>query len=151
MAIVSHGRGGELKTTEKRLTAVERQRQALEMRKAGKGFVEIAQVLGYGGPSGAYNAVTTALRKTLQEPADELRQMELARLDALQAALWPKAIAGEWAAADRVLSIMERRAKLLGLDAPTRADVVTQTKVSFSADDFAAAERELAEWQTRGA
>lgn len=138
---------GESTTSLKRLDAVERQARALELRKEGKGFAEIAQALGYGGPAGAYKAVTTALRKTLQEPADELRRMELERLDALHAALWPQALAGKWLAVDRVLSVMERRAKLLGLDAPTRSDVVTQMKVGFSADDFAAAERELADWQ----
>ena len=117
---MSHGRGGELKTGESQLTAVERQAKALELRKQGKGFVEIAKTLGYGGPSGAHKAVMTALKKTLQEPADELRTMELERLDALHAALWPQAIAGKWLAVDRVLSVMERRAKLLGLDAPTK-------------------------------
>ena len=62
------------------------------------------------------------LAETAQEAADEVRALELARLDALLAALWPQQ--GEPAVVDRVLRIMERRAKLLGLDAPTRVDAV---------------------------
>jgi len=47
-----------------------------------------------------------------------LRALELLRLDELLNALWDTAIAGDLKAVDRVLKVMERRAKLLGLDAP---------------------------------
>jgi len=43
-------------------------------------------------------------------------QLELERLDAMQAAIWDDAMNGHLGAIDRVLKIMERRAKLLGLD-----------------------------------
>jgi hypothetical protein len=39
--------------------------------------------------------------------------------------LWPQVAKGNQGAVDRVLRIMERRAKLLGLDAPTKADVTS--------------------------
>ncbi|MDP9371647.1 MAG: hypothetical protein M3Q71_13145 [Chloroflexota bacterium] len=111
-------RGPETIASENRLSATDKQRRALELRKAGVGYVKIAEELGYGGPSGAHNAVMTALQKTLREPADELRTMELERLDRMQAALWPQVQNGHLGAIDRVLWIMERRAHLLGLDAP---------------------------------
>lgn len=101
-----------------RIDAAQKQRQALELRKAGVGYVAIAQKLGYSGPSGAHKAVTTALRKTIQEPADDLRTLELERLDRMQAALWEQVQKGHQGAIDRVLKIMQRRADLLGLDAP---------------------------------
>ena len=49
--------------------------------------------------------------------------MEAARLDRLLMDHWGKAIQGDVAATRTVLSIMDRRAKLLGLDAPQRIDL----------------------------
>lgn len=114
--------GGQSKTDQSAVAAVEKQRQALELRKAGVGFGDIAERLGYADASGAYRAVKTALKKTLQEPADEVRRIELERLDRMLLGLWPKATKGDTWAVDRVLRIMERRAGLLGLDAPKRVE-----------------------------
>ena len=113
----------ESKTSEKRLAAAERQRQALELRKAGVGFEAIAERLGYAGPSGAYQAVMAALKKTLQEPADELKKLELERLDAAQLAIYNSVKQGNLGAVDRLLRVMERRARLLGLDGPERKEL----------------------------
>jgi hypothetical protein len=53
--------------------------------------------------------------------------IELDRLDALLKACQPGAEAGDLASVDRVLRIMERRAKLLGLDQPeVRAQISVQ-------------------------
>lgn len=98
--------------------AVDRQRQALELRRRGLSYARIAQHLDYASASGAHQAVQRGLTTTLQEPADDLRNLELARLDAMHQALWPRAVKGNVWAVDRVLSIMQRRARLLGLDAP---------------------------------
>ena len=46
---------------------------------------------------------------------DEVRELEDSRLDALQAAVWTDAIAGDPRAVQLVLKIMDQRAKLLGL------------------------------------
>jgi hypothetical protein len=53
-----------------------------------------------------------------QSAADDRLTAELKTLSDLQAALMEKALAGEGPAADRVLAIMDRRAKLLGLYSP---------------------------------
>lgn len=120
---------GERMTSKNRIEAVEKQRRALVFRKAGVGFADIARQLGYAGPAGAYKAVKVALQKTLQEPADELRALEAARLDALLLGLWAEAAKGNVAKIDRVLKIMTRRAALFGLDAPTKyADVIDHHK-----------------------
>lgn len=108
----------ESKTSEKGLTTVQKQKRALELRAKGHGFDHIAGELGYKGPSGAYQAVMAGLKKTLQEPADELRKLEGERLDKLLNGLWEKAEDGHLWAVDRALNIMERRAKLYGLDSP---------------------------------
>lgn len=113
----------ESKTSKRLLKAVERQRMALELRAVGKSFPAIAVELGYRGPAGAYKAVMSALRRTLQEPADEVRKLELDRLDELMTFLWPEARLANYKAIDGILGIMGRRAKLLGLDAPLNANV----------------------------
>jgi hypothetical protein len=115
------------KATPNRIAVAQREREALELRKAGKTFDEIAGALGYSERGGAAKAVSRALAATVQEPADELRRLEVERLDALWGALWPLAIDGQLGAVDRCLAVQARRAKLLGLDAPPRhaIDVIT--------------------------
>ncbi len=49
--------------------------------------------------------------------AEEFRKAGLKRLDELEAVLHKKALSGENAAVDRLLAIMDRRAKLLGVAA----------------------------------
>jgi hypothetical protein len=49
---------------------------------------------------------------------DEIRKMDLTELDLLQRALRVSARSGDVQAVDRTVKIMERRAQLLGLDAP---------------------------------
>lgn len=53
------------------------------------------------------------------ENAALAKQLELIRLDELFHAYWPGAVAGKARAATIILRIMERRARLEGLDAPT--------------------------------
>lgn len=102
---------------------IARERRCLELRLCGRSFDVIADEVGYANRSAALKAVRRALARTLQEPADELRQVELARLDALHEVVWTMALAGDLHAVDRVLRIAERRARLMGLDAPTRVRV----------------------------
>jgi DNA-binding CsgD family transcriptional regulator len=68
----------------------------------------------------AYNDVQSILAEVnakTQETALNVRDMEVAMLDELQRALVKKGKAGDLRTIDRMLKIMERRAKLLGLDA----------------------------------
>jgi hypothetical protein len=106
------------------VNAHERQLMALDLRKAGMQYAAIAQQLNYRSAAGAFAAVRSALKRTLKEPADELRQLEVSRLDAMLAGLWIKARKGDNYAIDRVLRIMERRAKLLGLDKLPKVDMI---------------------------
>lgn len=54
---------------------------------------------------------------------------ENARLDAAMAAIWPDVLAGSTWHIDRMLAIMERRAKYLGLDAKVDALPAAQMQV----------------------
>lgn len=110
------------KTAPARAAALEKQAKALELRRAGLGFEEIGRQLGIG-KSQAHRYVVKALadaRAQIRASADELKSEDLSRLDAMLTGLWPRARKGEAVAVDRVLKIMERKARMLGLDAPTR-------------------------------
>lgn len=111
------------------ITAQERRLQALELRKQGKSYRAIGAALGVDHKT-ALTDVRTALQRLLEqerESVDELRTIELERLDALLDALWVNAtnerFRGQTRAVEMALKVMERRAKLLGLDAPTRQDI----------------------------
>ena len=121
------------KATPNRIAVAQREREALELRKAGKTFDQIAGALGYSERGGAAKAVSRALAATVQEPADELRRLELARLDALFEVMWSLAMHGNLGAVDRCLAIQTRRAKLLGLDAPPRHAIDVITTEAFEA------------------
>lgn len=109
---------GQSMTSQKSIEAVDRARRALELRKAGVGFEQIAQQLEYKDASGAYRAVKRALDRTIHEPADELRALELARLDKMLMSHWGAIQKGHVRSTEIGLKIMERRASYLGLDAP---------------------------------
>ena len=115
--------------------ALDRQLKALELRKAGVGYDEIAKALGFKWRSGAFAAVKRALKEVKREPCQALITLEAERLDKMQTALWAKAIRGDYGAVDRILRIMERRARLLGLDAPERVDLKADVTGRVKVDD----------------
>ena len=106
----------------------ERRSKAVAMRLAGLDFQTIADRLGYASRGAAPTDITRALEQNVAEMhrnADVLRQEELDRLNRLQAGAWAAAAAGDVKAIQAVLGIIDRRCKLLGLDAPVRHEVVT--------------------------
>lgn len=110
------------KTSPIRARTIERQKQALELRRMGLGYEAIAAQIGIG-KSQAHRLVAAGMddaREQIAADADVLRAAEVSRLDGMLQGLWPRARKGDVAAVDRVLKIGERRAKLLGLDAPTK-------------------------------
>lgn len=129
---------GETRRGKTGLETVERQRAALALRGAGVSYAAIAARLGFANASGAWKAVQRALKTTLQEPADDLRQLELQRLDAMHAAIWPHAMRGHLKSVDTILRLMERRARLLGLDAPKQHHVAVDMTLREMAERAAA-------------
>lgn len=102
----------------------ERRQKVLELRKAGASLRAIAQALNVSHETirNDIQAVMEDLQKEAVAEAAQYKALELERLDALQTKLWGDAMRGHHGAVDRVLRVMERRAKLLGLDAPTKYD-----------------------------
>jgi hypothetical protein len=121
-------RGATETNTPAKILAAQRERNALVLRQAGATYTKIAKQLGYRNRSSAADAVTRALARTTPKPlADEVRRLELERLDDLWRSMYPKAVQGDHLAVDRCLRIMARRAALLGLDAPQRVQQLVIT------------------------
>jgi hypothetical protein len=111
--------------------AAERRAKAVELRKLGFTYKRISDQLGVSVPA-AHQMVAKALRELNElaaEEAAEVRRLELERLDDYQVRIAQEIQAGRGLKAiDVGLRIMTRRAKLLGLDAPTRMDVSENTQ-----------------------
>lgn len=121
----------------------ERHAQAAEMRSRGMTYQAIGDALGISKQS-AHEAVQRVLAETLREPAEHLRTMELDKLDRAERvahgvleARHPVLYQGKdtgyeddapkLAAIDRLLRVAERRARLLGLDAPEKVESTVTT------------------------
>ena len=118
-------RRAQSKTSGASITAREREAQAVELRKSGHTYAEIATALGVSRAAG-HKMVTRALNRSIERAAEsipQVRKMELDRLDALLKGLWDMASLGDGPAVDRVLRLMSRRAALLGLDMPVQVDL----------------------------
>lgn len=145
MATSGRGHNGKFDRT---IETAERDAEAARMRSRSVSYQVIADTLGFADRSNARKAVQRALLEIVAEPAAELRELQLAQLDELTVAALGvldrqhvtvshgRVIRDDTgavieddapilAAIDRLLRIQERRAKLLGLDAPSRHEVVT--------------------------
>lgn len=102
-----------------------RRQRALDLRCAGAGYRAIGKELGTSHVQ-AFRDVQFALDEIAQrtrEKAEKLRDLELQRCDKMTLALWPKLRAGDEKAARALVAVMDRRAKLLGLDVPQKHEV----------------------------
>jgi hypothetical protein len=108
-------------------------RLAFELRKVGASYEDIADKLGYANAKSAESAIRNRLKKSYKpDEVEEVVQMELARLDALQLVAWRRAKEGDLAAIDRILKIMERRSQYLGLDRQQpKGDTTTVTQTAI--------------------
>lgn len=141
-----------------RLQVAERRGQAFDLFLKGIELSEIAQLCGYSDGTAAgtdIRATLKILRERQYDDMDALRSAELARLDAMMAKcfeiieerryiydregneLGPDHSAS-LGAMKMILSIMERRAKLLGLDAPTKIGVSAVVKYELVGIDTGA-------------
>lgn len=111
-------RGGERNTVGARMTAKQRATKALALRLRRVSYDEIARQLGYSHRSAARKAVERELASIPREAAKELRQQELETLDAVQAKLMPLLLdraRPQLGAIDRLVKVMDHRAKLTGI------------------------------------
>lgn len=124
MARKQSGKGGYERDPE---TAA-RDAEACRLRAQNYTYDQIAERLGLSNRGHAYKSVQRALKDIVREPAEELRSLELERLDELASTTQQVIYSSEdpdviLKAVDRHLKIQTRRAALLGLDAPAKAEV----------------------------
>jgi hypothetical protein len=106
-----------------KVETLRREQRVMELRAQGWTWQRIADDTGYASASAAKTAFDNAIKRTMQPVADEVRTLELERLDRFLSYLWTAIEAGDPTAIDKGLKIMDRRAKYLGLDAPIKQQV----------------------------
>lgn len=110
------------------LSAAQSQVKALRLRQKGYSYRQISEALGIV-PSAVYRMVSTALaeiRAECKEEATELREIEIAKLDAAEKEAWKRMKGASDADSAKLLNtikaISESRRKLTGLDAPVKIE-----------------------------
>jgi hypothetical protein len=103
----------------------ERRMRALNLRKAGGSYRQIAQQLGVSLNTAwaDVNAELLELREQTKADAAEVRDLELQRCDEMILGLWPAVRRGDPKAVSAAVRVSERRSKLLGLDAPSKSEI----------------------------
>src|SRR3984893_5173073 len=126
--ISKRGRGGDTRTPEAKQRTAQREEQIVQLRLRRIPFAAIARTVGIA-QSQAVRGFYRALRRNTDQDIQAHHRNELADLDMEQAKYWSiiDAQKDNWKAqiaALRSLNLVHiRRARLLGLDAPTKLDV----------------------------
>lgn len=109
---------------ENEIDAFEPAYEAHKLRMAGYSWAEVARMTGYQSAPAASTAVKVYLSGAATELSNQRRKdaldLELNRLDDLQASWWKAATHGDDKAANVVLKIIGQRARLLGLEEATK-------------------------------
>lgn len=131
----------KLRVTERRIMALELRKQGGSYRQIAATLREVDGVSSKYSEGAAYGDVITSLRELnsrTAELAEENRRLELERLDELFSVYYERALKGDTFALQACLSIMGKRAALLGLNAPVNINQTT-VNVSMTSDDYAKA------------
>ena len=130
--------GAAAKSSVRRIRTTEKTLKALELRKRGLNYTQIGKKLGCSRSTACRYVLSELenLADKCREEAVHVRDLELQRLDDLYLIAYRAIIDGnDLAGIDRCLRIMERRAKLLGLDAAEKVDVQGLVEIHFDKED----------------
>lgn len=108
-----------------RAATAERRAKAVKLRLAGIDYESIARQLGYAGRAAACVDVTRALEASLAEQHHDievLRHELVLTLNQLKSAMWSQAMRGDTKAADVLVRVVDRLAKL---QVPDRLEIIT--------------------------
>ncbi len=113
-------RNDDANPTTRDINASQRAVLALKLRAEKLTYEQIATRCGYADRQTAHKAVQREMQRVVVENVEELRKEELNTLDIMQSECMTlfldRTNRGRLFAADRILAVMERRAKLMGLD-----------------------------------
>lgn len=104
-----------------------RRAEAVTLAMAGLTYEQIGEQLDISA-SAAWSLVQRTIAETRNYAVDHLRSLENARLDRATTAIWNKVLDGDLKAVDAYLRIADRRAKLNGLDAPTKVQMAVSVR-----------------------
>lgn len=124
----------------------EKASQALEMRRRGLPYREIAKALGYATPSGAKALIDWSYQATLRENLEEARELELERLDSYAVKAEALFEADPAAGLDRLIKLAEQRCKVQGLYAPQKTEVTGKDGVPLGEPTIAQAKMAMQEF-----
>lgn len=110
----------------------EEMEKALQLRLGGATYPQIAAHLAIS-EKRARNLVEKGLAEGTSEDATLARELELQRIDTLQKSLWIKAKAGDLEALDRIVKLMDRRHRLMGLTGKAQGDPLDRLVRAFQA------------------
>lgn len=113
---------------ERRREAIDRRVKVAQLRLAGvHDQAQIARQLGVSQPtiSRDFKALDAQFRATAAQDIAAAKGLDLQRAEFLISKIWVKATTGNLDAIDRVDKLLNRRAKILGLDAPKKYEDVT--------------------------
>ena len=106
----------------------EKERQVVQYRQGGATFDAIAKKLGYADESGARSAFKRAMERMRDDALNaEMRELHRQRLEVALTAIWPDVVKGDLEAIKVMLKILERDAKLYGIDAPVKTEMEVTT------------------------
>jgi hypothetical protein len=104
------------------INADNRVEKALELRRMGYDYSEIAKRCGYADASGAFRAVDREIKKIQKDGAQALVQIQVDQIDLALTVVMEKINQHDkeslWAV-DRLVPLLKRKSDLLGLDAKT--------------------------------
>src|SRR5207245_6849805 len=116
--------GGDRSSRPAQLQARENEQKALSLWIKGATFQQIAAAgFGIATASGAWRSVGRALARIPKQEADQAREAQGARLQAVRMLLWNQASVDPIRAAEALIKLEAREARLRGLDMPTRGAV----------------------------
>ena len=130
--------GAAAKSSVRRIRTTEKTLKALELRKRGMNYTQIGEKLGCNRSTACRYVLSELenLADKCREEAVHVRDLELHRLDELYLIAYHAISDGnDLAGIDRCLRIMERRAKLLGIDAAAKVDVQGLVDIHFDRED----------------
>ena len=106
----------------------EKERQVVQYRQGGATFDAIAKKLGYADESGARLAFKRAMERMRDDALNnEMRELHRQRLEVALQAIWSDVVKGDLEAIKVMLKILERDAKLFGIDAPVKTELEVTT------------------------
>ncbi|MGW5231802.1 transposase [Streptomyces nodosus] len=99
--------------------------QVFDMLRSGMSYRETARALGIS-PSAVQRRVEKYKAEEIHPKAEEMREMQLAQIRAGKRAIWKRYITGDDKAVASMIRLLEREAKLAGLDSATQFKVQTE-------------------------